>query len=113
MSLDLNSNIPYTSPYKENKKTVDTIHSDMVDWILVELRTSELGSAISSKSAFLRKDGKVIADDGVTETINLDAPEGDYYIVVKHRNHLSIMTSNKINLNSSTPTFHDFTISGN
>ncbi len=110
MNTNLNPSIPFTSPYLENIRTITNVPSDIVDWILVELRTASNGNAITSKSVLLNKNGSVVRDDGVTNTITLEAPAGSYYIVVKHRNHLSIMSSEKINLNSISATTYDFTI---
>ncbi len=109
MKTDLGNKIPTTSPYNENKRTVQNIPPDIVDWILVELRTSPNGTSVAARSALLRKDGSIVADDGTTNEIKLDAPDGDYYIVIKHRNHLTVMSANKVSLNSSNSTLYDFT----
>jgi len=109
MNTDLNTKIPLTSPYPENKKTISSMPAGIVDWVLVELRTTPNGTAVASRSALLRKDGRIVDDDGLTTEIKLDATSGNYYIVVKHRNHLTIMSANKIALNTSTSTLYDFT----
>ncbi|MCP5061061.1 MAG: CRTAC1 family protein [Ignavibacteriae bacterium] len=112
MTTTLNpADIPLTSPYTEDARIVGSIPANVVDWILVELRTStESSSTVISKSVFLHKDGRIVADDGTTGQIELDAPAGSYYIVIKHRNHLSVMSSEPlIPLNSSTTTLYDFT----
>ena len=109
MNIDINSSIPTTSPYTEDARTVSSIPSNVVDWILVQLRSTDSGSAVASKSAFLYKDGRVVNDDASSGVIELDAADGDYYIVIKHRNHLSVMSASKVSLNSSTSTLYDFT----
>jgi hypothetical protein len=109
MNTNLTGKIPTTSPYSENIRTVDAIPNDIVDWVLVELRTTPNGDAVASRSALLHKDGGIVADDGITNEIKLDAPDGDYFIVVKHRNHLAIMSANKISINSTSSTLYDFT----
>ncbi len=109
MNTDLNSNIPLTSPYPENKRTISSMPAGIVDWVLVELRTTPNDTAVASRSALLRKDGSIVADDGLTTEIKLDAMSGNYYIIVKNRNHLTIMSANKIALNTSTSTLYDFT----
>ncbi len=101
--------IPEQSPYSEDPVTVSPIPDNIVDWVLVELRESDTGPALASKSAFLRKDGKIVADNGATEYINLNISEGDYYIVIKHRNHLGVMSADPVPLNGSTSTLYDFT----
>ncbi len=111
MKTTLNSNnyIPLTSPYPEDPRTVKKIPTDAVDWVLVQLRESETGQAVASRSAFLRNDGRIINDDGDV-AIPIPAPNGNYFIVVKHRNHLSVMSSSKITLSGNT-TLYDFTVS--
>ncbi len=107
-SLFTNNYIPLTSPYSEDPRTVKAIPEDVVDWILIELRTSANGSAVGYRSAFLRKDGRIVDDDGTGTAIPIPVKEGDYYIVVRHRNHLPVMSSSLISL-SGTTTLYDFT----
>jgi len=109
MRTDINSAIPATSPYSEDPRTVSSIPASIVDWVLVQLRTSGTGTAIASRSAFIRNDGRIVADDGTTEYIKIPAANGDYYIVIKHRNHLAVMSANTVSLNASTSTLYDFT----
>ncbi|MFQ5751468.1 MAG: hypothetical protein ACE5HI_05675, partial [bacterium] len=112
MSTALNNggNIPLTSPYTEDPRTVIRIPQNVVDWVLVELRSTQNGSAVGSKSAFLHKDGRVVADDGTTGQISLNLlAEGDYYIVIRHRNHLSIMSADAVTLSKSSSILYDFT----
>ena len=86
-----NSWIPNQSPYDADPITVGTIPDDVTDWVLVELRETEDGPAVASKSMFLKSDGDIISTTG-------DAPEfsdldpDDYFVVVRHRNHLAIMS---------------------
>jgi len=109
MRVDINSDIPTTSPYTEDPRTVSSIPATIVDWVLVELRSTDTGPAVTSKSAFIRKDGRIVADDGLTENIEMNASAGNYYIIIKHRNHITVMSANTISLNSSTSTLYDFT----
>ncbi|MCK5148275.1 hypothetical protein KAR48_16075 [bacterium] len=113
MNTTLNDNglLPLISPYGEDPRTVDTIPTDIVDWVLVELREMATGPTVSSKSVFLRKDGYLVADDGIATDITLYAPDGNYYVVIKHRNHLAVMSTNTISLNAMTATLYDFTSS--
>lgn len=96
---DLAGLIPIVSPYAEDNRIVDSIPGDIVDWLLIELRETENGPAIDSKSALLHKDGRIVADDGISSTIKFNADPGNYFIVIKHRNHLSIMSSVAVTLN--------------
>lgn len=104
--LNSNNDIPLTSPYSEDVRTVSSIPADVVDWILVQLRDAPAGSTVTSRSAFLRNDGIIVGDNG-TSKINLGVNPGDYYIVVKHRNHLAIMSADKVTLPNAV--IYDFT----
>ena len=109
MKTEISGSIPTTSPYSEDPRTVSSIPNNIVDWVLVELRETDSGSAVISKSAFLHKDGRIVNDDASSGVIELSASSGDYYIVIKHRNHLAVMSANKVSLNSSTSVLYDFT----
>ncbi len=108
-NLKRNGYIPSTSPYADGRSA--TVPDDVVDWIYVQLRTSPAGTAVASKSAFLNSDGRIVADDGTTGQIALDVAEGNYYIVVDHRNHLRVMSANPVALSSGSSMLYDFTIS--
>ena len=113
MNASLGNNIPLTSPYTEDARTVSEIPSNVVDWVLLQLRETANGSAVFSKSVFLHKDGRIVADDGTTGEIELTAPEGNYYIVIKHRNHLAVMSANTVLLSLTNSTLYDFTTGSN
>jgi hypothetical protein len=103
--------IPFTSPYSEDPRTVASIPEDITDWVLVQLRETDSGPAVASKSAFLRNDGHIVSDDGIIEQISLDNSENNYFIVINHRNHLAVMSANSAPLNSISSILYDFTTS--
>jgi len=77
----------------------------IVDWIWVELRSkSDNTVVITSRPALLRADGQIVDMDG-TSDITLNAVPDDYFVVIRHRNHLGIMSATAQPLNAtSTPT---------
>ncbi len=90
--------LPTTSPYAVDPATTPSTTFDVtgndaiVDWVLVELRDATTNTTILfSQSALLQRDGDVVGTDG-TSNLSFNTPEGNYYIVVKHRNHLGIMS---------------------
>jgi len=119
--------IPLTEPYAnmanfEHKafgggETIDpsilTITGDdaMVDWVFVELRSAiKLDSVIATRSAILQRDGDIRDVDNV-QLLTFDGIlAGEYYVSIRHRNHLGVMT-NDAGLLSPTPTIVDFTAS--
>ncbi len=110
-SLKTNGYIPAMSPYLEDPRVVSAIPADVTDWVLVQLRKGMNGSPVASKSAFLRKDGRIVGDDGTTVQITIPARPESYYVIVKHRNHLSVMSAIAIALNNTTTSLYDFTTS--
>jgi len=92
MSTALQTNIPLTSPYTSAPAAITEIPTDMVDWILVELRSEPSGATLSSRSCLLLNDGQVNSTDSPLILFD-DVAAGDFYVVVKHRNHVAIMSS--------------------
>ena len=94
--------------------------NDIVDWVFVELRSGlQLDSVIATRAALLQRDGE-IRD---TEPVAIGAPytdadgyqylrfdstlAGEYFVSVRHRNHLGVMT-NEAGLLSPKVTVVDF-----
>ena len=87
---------PYTTaPYNYTGGAVLTaIPSNMVDWVLVEARTGTTNTTtFDTQVGLLMADGTITDTDGVSPlTFNLTV--GDtYYFVVRHRNHLDVMSA--------------------
>ncbi len=73
----------------------------IVDWVLVELRNSATPSTrVASKSALVQRDGDVVGTDGVSPVSFTIAP-GNYYVAIRHRNHLGAMTATAQSLTSA------------
>ncbi len=105
--------IPTTSPYSDNATcdaaVFNTTGTDaIVDWIWVELRDATDNTlVIDAQSALLQRDGDVVTVDGISE-LGFNQNVGDYHIVIKHRNHLGVMTFNTVALTTAI-TSVDFT----
>lgn len=95
MSTSLNAIIPHTSPYFAGDITVDNIPANVVDWVAVELRSIANGTAVDSVSMFLTSEGNVLMPDGSPQAQFSQSAPGDYYVVIRHRNHLPIMSAEK------------------
>jgi Bacterial Ig domain/Bacterial cadherin-like domain len=78
--------------------------ADIVDWVLVSLRSDSLSIASVLKVA-----GLLHADGSVT-FVNpcFTIPNGSYYVLVEHRNHMGVMSDKKVTVTSGTLTY-DFT----
>ena len=68
-------------------------HPDVVDWVLLELRTApHADSTAAARAAFVTGDGRIVDLDG-DGPVRFDAlAPGAYYVVVHHRNHLAAMS---------------------
>ena len=101
--LRINGMIPLQSPYSDELVIDQSIlsisgNNAIVDWIWVELRdNANSQTLITGKSALLQRDGDIVVLDGVSP-ISISVADGDYYIVMSHRNHLGIQTVNTVSL---------------
>lgn len=83
--------------------------STVVDWLFVECRSAiDDEVVLSTQSALLRSDGSVVSPTGGDVLYFWDLPEGDYFVSVRHRNHLGVMTEAPWVLSSTTPPVIDF-----
>ena len=98
-----------TTTFGYTNKTVTSIpNANVVDWVLVELRTGSASSTkVETQAAFLLNDGTVVDIDGSSDLNFTSAASGDYYIVIRHRNHLAIMSASLVTL--PNPSVFDFT----
>jgi hypothetical protein len=119
MRTDLNAAgyIPSVQPYNTapwnytGTENVASIPAGVVDWILVQLR-SNITTTVATRAALLKSDGSVVDLDGSSPVGFAGVPAGSYYIVVRHRNHLAIMSASAVAL-SSSGILYDFTTSQN
>lgn len=113
MRTVINSILPLTSPYAAAPVTVNSIPNDVVDWVLVELRSGANARPTSSQSAFLGQDG-LIRSIGKPYLIFRDASPGPYYLVIRHRNHLALMSSSATAFSlSGSPVLIDLSVANN
>jgi hypothetical protein len=120
MTTSLNSSgmITFPQPYKvapwnyTGSERVYNMPANIVDWVLVELRTdTAANTTVGRRAAFLKSDGSIVDLDGSSQVKFKGIVPGNYYLVVRHRNHLAIMTSSAIPLSSSSSVLYDFTTS--
>lgn len=82
--------------YAIGTESFELLPQNAVDWVLVELRDGTAANTMVKRKAGLVKDDGIIinADDGLP--ISFEIAEGDYYVVIYHRNHLPVMSSSKV-----------------
>ena len=88
---------PYTKLGYHVSETITNASNftNIVDWILIELRDKNDPKIIKySKSCLLRNDGIwVDSSDNAAGIIFENIIEDDYYVAVKHRNHFGVMSA--------------------
>jgi hypothetical protein len=115
--------IPITQPYGkyslfnyQGNETLSTSRlsvtgsAAIVDWVLVELRdATNPNSIVSRQAALLTRDGSIVsASTNNNDLVMPNVVAGNYYVVIRHRNHLGVMTKTPIALSSMTSTSVDF-----
>jgi hypothetical protein len=78
--------------------------SNAVDWVLVSLRTS------NSSSANVLRVPALLLNDGTVSFLNpcFSLPNGNYFVVIEHRNHMGIMSPSAVAVVNGVLAF-DFT----
>jgi len=68
--------------------------SSIVDWVFVELRhANKIDSIVATRAALITKEGDVVDVDGKSHVnFDLSVVAGEYYVALRHRNHLGVMT---------------------
>jgi hypothetical protein len=76
----------------------------IVDWVFLELRTGVSGASTVAftKAALIQADGDIVDMDGVSSVNFPLAPNGNYFVAIRHRNHLGFRTENKITISATT-----------
>lgn len=109
-SLQVQDLIPTLQPYgsgpmQPGTETFSTSLSvSIVDWVLVEIResnaatTATASTIIEKRAGLLKTDGHIVNTDGISPLVfsEITSATASYYIVIRHRNHLAVMSSNAI-----------------
>ncbi len=96
--------IPLNQPYEDVPDvSVDasflSAHPEIVDWIWIQPNRSIYSDSKGAKRAvFLTKDGNILSPDGSLGSYFFYGIYSSYYLIVGHRNHLSVMSSNRLAL---------------
>lgn len=82
----------------------------VVDWVLVELRDKNTSATvIQTKSALIQRDGDIVDLDGISPLAFPGIDDDNYYVSIKHRNHLAIRTPSVLSLSTTATTAYEFT----
>ncbi|MBK9148420.1 MAG: hypothetical protein IPM12_11475 [Flavobacteriales bacterium] len=119
-TLRANGLVPLTEPYTSagyshvggggGETTTSTVlnvtgNNAVVDWVVVELR-SALNNAqvLATRSALLQADGDIVSATDGSSAVALNVPSGSYFVAIRHRNHLGVMTASAVALTSAAAT---------
>ena len=111
--------IPLTEPYTAlgfpqvagggGEATTATVlattgNNAIVDWVRVELRSAtEPGIVVAATHGLVQRDGDIVKANG-SANLDFGVGAGNYYIVVRHRNHLGVMSASPIALSGTAVT---------
>jgi len=109
-ALRSGGHLPSTTPYGGSEMlrpaalTVTGANA-IVDWMLVELRDKNTPSnVVQTRNALVQADGDVVGMDGSSPLFFNGVANDDYFVVVRHRNHLSVMSQSALTMNTSVRT---------
>ncbi|MBN1675371.1 MAG: hypothetical protein JXR37_30300, partial [Kiritimatiellae bacterium] len=108
MRVELGSSaIPAAAPYASDNRLASAMLGDVVDWVYLELRDTN-DEPVVSRSVWVNANGYVLSDDGAIG-VTVAAAEGESYaLVLKHRNHLTAMSSGILDFTNQYASY-DFT----
>ena len=124
--LRANSLIPMVEPYSAlgilpvNHAGGETIEDGavltatgntvVVDWVFVELcDKNDPATILASRSGLLHRDGSITDVDGSSSLLFDGLGDDDYYVAIRHRNHLRVRSSLALSLSRSVSSTVDFT----
>ncbi len=107
--LNIAGELPLAQPYNTapwnypgTESVVSIPNTDVVDWVLVELRdASDAASAagatrIAQQAGFILKDGSVVGLDGASNLQFSNSFSSGLYLIVWHRNHLGVLSATSL-----------------
>jgi hypothetical protein len=119
--LNLGGYLPVAQPYNAapwgytGTESVGSFPADVVDWVLLEFRETAGGPAsadgstvVARKAALLLANGNIVDLDGTSNVLITTSFTDNVYVVIYHRNHISMMSSAALTEVSGVYTY-DFT----
>ncbi len=105
------SSLPY---FYSGEEYVNIIPNNTVDWLLCTIINISGSDTITySKACFINTDGMITDLFGNTTLRFYNLNEGNYFIQLKHRTHLKLISSSAIHLSAQVSEVFDFTSTSN
>lgn len=108
--------IPLTQPYNTSPfnyagvEKVNAIPASVTDWILVELRNATTpATVVATRAGFVKNDGTITDLDGTSPLRFKGVAADNYFIAIRHRNHMGIRTNANQSFALESNTAYDFT----
>jgi len=128
METDLNNLgvLPTIQPFNQapwfynGNETLPLETSEIVDWVLVELRSGIPNVSTPNTEIIFQQAAVVLSDGSIVGVDNMNplefygvSAEENHYVTVRHRNHLDVLSAVPVDFNASNTAAYDFTISIN
>ena len=84
-------------------------NNSIVDWVFIQLHAASDSSIITTRSALLQRDGDIVDVDGTSPLNMAGNASGNYFISIRHRNHIGARSSTTLGLAKTTAGNYDFT----
>ena len=82
----------------------------IVDWVFIELKQADNQDVIvATNAALLQRNGNVVTVDGDSMLYFDNLPPANYYVAIRHRNHLKVETLYPYQFNETNIPLIDFT----
>ena len=107
--------LPTAQPYNAvpwnyaGTETITSTPTNMVDWVLIQAVDPTTYALVASRAAILLADGTIQDPSGATGATFSGLTNGSsYHFIIRHRNHLDVMTRLPLTVSASMSTY-DFT----
>ena len=109
--------IPLSQPYNtvpflyEGTETIESVPTNLVDWVLIEIRDSlDVNQILARQAAWISSEGELNSIGGNPNLTFEGITPGYYFLALYHQGHLGVISNVPILLDSSAP-IYDFTAS--
>lgn len=105
---------PWNYTGTESVASIANVPANVIDWVLVELRpVNDISTVAGQGAAFLLDNGRLQDVNGDAGATVNGASDGDYYTVIRSRNHLATISAFEATLPNDVFSPVDFTFEEN
>lgn len=106
---------PWNYDGSESVASVQDLPADAVDWVLIELRDAAsaadatASTTVKTVAGLIMNDGRIVGTNGNPLSIKGLNIQNNLYVVLRHRNHLDVMSAGNLTTNANGEFEWDFT----